>query len=111
MQFAVYTCILLLSWLGAKMIVSDTMTTGELMSLFTYTTNILMSLMIISMVFVMVVMARSSAERIIEVIEEKSDIVNDENPIYEVKDGSIALTMWALAIVEIQITLFWRILI
>lgn len=90
MQFAVYTCILLLSWLGAKMIVSDTMTTGELMSLFTYTTNILMSLMIISMVFVMVVMARSSAERIIEVIEEKSDIVNDENPIYEVKDGSIS---------------------
>lgn len=89
MQFAVYTCILLLSWLGAKMIVSDTMTTGELMSLFTYTTNILMSLMIISMVFVMVVMARSSAERILEVIEEKSDIVNDENPIYEVKDGSI----------------------
>jgi len=90
MQFAVYTCILLLSWLGAKMIVSDTMTTGELMSLFTYTTNILMSLMIISMVFVMAVMARSSAERIIEVIEEKSDIVNDENPIYEVKDGSIS---------------------
>ncbi|NLZ48033.1 MAG: ABC transporter ATP-binding protein [Clostridiales bacterium] len=90
MQFAVYTCILLLSWLGAKMIVSDTMTTGELMSLFTYSTNILMSLMIISMVFVMVVMARSSAERIIEVIEEKSDIVNDENPVYEVKDGSIS---------------------
>lgn len=90
MQFAVYTCILLLSWLGAKMIVSDSMTTGELMSLFTYTTNILMSLMIISMVFVMVVMARSSAERILEVIEEKSDIVNDENPIYEVKDGSIS---------------------
>lgn len=90
MQFAVYTCILLLSWLGAKMIVSDSMTTGELMSLFTYTTNILMSLMIISMVFVMVVMARSSAERILEVIEEKSDIVNDEYPIYEVKDGSIS---------------------
>ncbi|MBP2033293.1 ATP-binding cassette subfamily B protein [Clostridium algifaecis] len=89
MQFAVYTCIILLSWLGAKMIVSGSMTTGELMSLFTYTTNIMMSLMIISMVFVMVVMAKSSAERIVEVLDEKSDLVNPENPIYEVKDGSI----------------------
>lgn len=89
MQFTVYTCILLLSWLGAKMIVSKSMTTGELMSLFTYTTNILMSLMIISMVFVMVIMSKSSAERIVEVLEEKSDIVNDENPVHEVSDGSI----------------------
>ncbi|AKN30920.1 ABC transporter [Clostridium carboxidivorans P7] len=89
MQFAVYTCILLLSWLGAKMIVSHSMTTGELMSLFTYTTNILMSLMIISMVFVMVIMSKSSAERIIEVLEEKSDLANPKNSIYEVKDGSI----------------------
>ncbi|AWI05407.1 ABC transporter ATP-binding protein [Clostridium drakei] len=89
MQFAVYTCILLLSWLGAKMIVSHSMTTGELMSLFTYTTNILMSLMIISMVFVMVIMSKASAERIIEVLEEKSDLANPKNSIYEVKDGSI----------------------
>jgi len=89
MQFTVYSCILLLSWLGAKMIVSDSMTTGELMSLFTYTTNILMSLMMISMAFVMVIMSRSSAERIVEVLNEKSDLTNCENPIYEVKDGSI----------------------
>lgn len=89
MQLAVYTCILLLSWLGAKMIVSNSMSTGELMSLFTYTTNILMSLMIISMVFVMVIMSKSSAERIIEVLDEKSDLTNEENPIYEVKDGSV----------------------
>lgn len=90
MQFAVYTCILLLSWLGAKMIVSKSMTTGELMSLFTYTVNILMSLMIISMVFVMVIMAKSSAERIVEVLDEKSDLTDPENPICEVKDGSIS---------------------
>ncbi|MDS0524208.1 ABC transporter ATP-binding protein/permease [Clostridium sp. SHJSY1] len=90
MQFAVYTCILLLSWLGAKNIVSNSMTTGELMSLFTYTTNILMSLMIISMVFVMVIMAKSSAERIVEVLDEKSDLTNGESPIYEIKDGSIS---------------------
>ncbi|NOW04928.1 ABC transporter ATP-binding protein [Clostridium beijerinckii] len=89
MQFTVYTCILLLSWLGAKMIVSNTMSTGELMSLFTYTLNILMSLMFLSMVFVMVIMSKSSAERITEVLNEKSDLANNENPVYEVKDGSI----------------------
>ena len=89
MQFTMYTCILLLSWLGAKMIVSDTMTTGELMSLFAYTANILMSLMILSFIFVMVVMSKTSAERIVEILEEKSDLTNGENPIYEVKDGSI----------------------
>lgn len=89
MQLTMYGCILLLSWLGAKMIVGGSMTTGELMSLFTYTTNILMSLMMISMVFVMVTMAKSSAERITEILEEKSDLVNGKNPIYEVKDGSI----------------------
>jgi ATP-binding cassette subfamily B multidrug efflux pump len=89
MQFTVYTCILLLSWLGAKMIVSNSMSTGELMSLFTYTLNILMSLMFLSMVFVMVIMSKSSAERITEVLNEKSDLANGENPIYEVKDGSI----------------------
>ncbi|WP_294360050.1 ABC transporter ATP-binding protein [uncultured Clostridium sp.] len=89
MQFTMYTCILLMSWIGAKMIVSSAMTTGELMSLFTYAVNILMSLMMISMVFVMVTMAKSSAERIIEVIDEKSNLTNPENPIYEIKDGSI----------------------
>ncbi|CUU49095.1 ABC transporter ATP-binding protein [Clostridium beijerinckii] len=89
MQFTVYTCILLLSWLGAKMIVSNTMSTGELMSLFTYTLNILMSLMFLSMVFVMVIMSKSSAERITEVLNEKSDLANNVNPVYEVKDGSI----------------------
>lgn len=89
MQFAVYTCILLLSWLGAKMIVSNTMTTGELMSMFAYTTNIMISLMIISFVFVMVIMSKSSAERIMEVIEEKSDLKNPENPIFQIKDGAI----------------------
>ena len=89
MQFTVYTCILLLSWLGAKMIVSNSLTTGELMSLFAYTMNILMSLMMMSMVFVMAIMSKSSAERIVEVLDEKSDLTNGENPIYEVKDGSI----------------------
>ena len=89
MQFTMYTSTLLLSWFGAKMIISDSMTTGELMSLFAYTSNILMSLMMISMVFVMVTMAKSSAERIVEVLEEESDLKNGENPIYEVKDGSI----------------------
>ena len=89
MMFSMYTCMITLSWLGAKMIVSSTMTTGELMSLFTYCTNILMSLMMISMVIDMVVMSKSSAERIVEVLEEKSTLTNCENPIYEVKDGSI----------------------
>lgn len=89
MQFTVYTCILLLCWLGAKMIVGGSMTTGELMSLFAYTTNILMSLMFLSMIFVMLIMSRSSVERITEVLNEKSDLANCENPIYEVKDGSI----------------------
>ncbi len=89
MQFSMYTCMLLLSWLGAKMIVSSTMTTGELMSLFTYSMSILMSLMFIAMVFVMITMAKSSAERITEVIDEQSSLSNPENPIFEVSDGSI----------------------
>lgn len=89
MQFSMYTCMLLLSWLGAKMIVSSTMTTGELMSLFTYSMSILMSLMMVAMVFVMITMAKSSAERISEVIDEKSSLSNPENPVFEVSDGSI----------------------
>lgn len=90
MQLTVYTCILLISWIGAKMIVvNGTMTTGELMSLFTYTMQILMSLMMMSMVFVMVTMASSSAKRITEVLDEKSTLHNPENPVYQVEDGSI----------------------
>ena len=89
MQFTSYTIILFFSWFGAKLIVSNNMTTGELMSLFTYTGNILMSLMMISMVLVMVTMAKSSAERIVEVISEESNLKNCDNPVYEVKDGSI----------------------
>lgn len=90
MQFTVYTCILLISWFGAKMIVGGSLTTGELMSLFTYLMNILISLMMISMIFVMVIMSKASAERIVEVINEKSDLNNKENPVYELKDGSIS---------------------
>ncbi|MCI6692834.1 MULTISPECIES: ABC transporter ATP-binding protein [unclassified Clostridium] len=89
MQFTAYAIMLFFSWFGAKLIVSNNMTTGELMSLFTYTGNILMSLMMISMVLVMITMAKSSAERIVEVISEESDLKNCDNPIYEVKDGSI----------------------
>ena len=90
MQLTVYTCILLISWIGAKMIVvNGTMTTGELMSLFTYTIQILMSLMMMSMVFVMVTMASSSAKRITEVLDEKSTLHNPETPVYQVEDGSI----------------------
>ncbi|NFF22066.1 ABC transporter ATP-binding protein [Clostridium botulinum] len=89
MQFTMYACMILLSWLGAKMVGSGSMQTGELMSLFTYAGNILMSLMMMSMVFVMVIMAKSSAERIVEVLEEESDLKSKENSIKEVKDGSI----------------------
>ncbi|WP_455544194.1 ABC transporter ATP-binding protein [Intestinibacter sp.] len=89
MQFTMYTCILVLSWLGANMIVSNTMTTGQLMSFFTYAVQILMSLMMISMVFVMITLAKSSAERILEVLDEETTIKNSKNPIKEVKDGSI----------------------
>ena len=89
MMAAVYTCIILISWIGAKMIVSSTLTTGELMSLLTYCMNIMMSLMMLSMVFVMITMSIASAERICEVLNEKSDITNPENPDHEVTDGSI----------------------
>lgn len=89
MMATVYTCIILISWIGAKMIVSSTLTTGELMSLLTYCMNIMMSLMMLSMVFVMITMSIASAERICEVLNEKSSITNPENPDYEVSDGSI----------------------
>ncbi|MEE1191833.1 MAG: ABC transporter ATP-binding protein [Blautia sp.] len=89
MMFTVYACILGLSWLGAKMIVVGSLTTGELMSLLTYCMNIMMSLMMLSMIFVMVTMSFASAERITEVLNEKSDLQNPENPVMEIKDGSI----------------------
>ena len=89
MQFTVYVCILGISWIGATMIVGSTLTTGELMSLLTYCMNILMSLMMLSMVFVMITMSMASARRIAEVINEEADIKNPENPVMEVKDGSV----------------------
>lgn len=89
MQFTVYTCILLISWIGAKMIVVDSLTTGEMMSLLTYCMNILMSLMMLSIVFVMISMSMASVRRISEVLDETSDLHNPENPVYEVPDGSI----------------------
>ena len=89
MQLTVYSCILLISWLGAKMIVSNTLTTGELMSLLAYCMNILMSLMMLSMVFVMITMSMASMKRIAEVLRETSDITNPEAPIYEVADGIV----------------------
>ena len=89
MQFTVYGCILLISWLGAKQIVGSTLTTGELMSLLTYCMNILMSLMMVAMIFVMMGMSIASAERICEVLDEKSDLTNPVNPAYEVESGDI----------------------
>ena len=89
MQITVYSCILSISWVGAKMIVGGTLTTGELMSLLTYCMNIMMSLMMLSMVFVMLAMSVASAERICEVLNEKSDITNPENADKTVPDGSI----------------------
>ena len=89
MQLSMYACILAISWLGARMIVGGSMTTGELMSMMTYTTNILMSLMMLSMIFVMLSMSFASVQRIDEVLDEKSDIVSPEKAVTEVKDGSI----------------------
>ena len=88
-QTTVYTCILCISWMGAKMIVGGSLTTGELMSLLTYCMNILMSLMMLSMVFVMITMSAASARRIAEVLNEKTDICNPQEPVYEVADGSV----------------------
>ncbi|MGN0483654.1 MAG: ABC transporter ATP-binding protein [Lachnospiraceae bacterium] len=89
MQLTVYSCILGISWLGAKMIVQSALTTGELMSLLTYCMNILMSLMMLSMVFVMITMSAASARRITEVLNEKADLTNPTQPDYKVADGSI----------------------
>ena len=92
MQFAIYTCILLISWFGAKIIVTTNMTaltTGELMTMFTYSIQILSSLMMLSMIFVMITISRASVERIVEVLDEVPTIKDKKDPIYEVKDGSI----------------------
>lgn len=89
MQFSMYTAILLISWMAAKMIVGSTMTTGQLMSMIVYATQILSSLMMLSMVFVMIIMAESSANRIVEVLDEESDLKNPAHPLNSVADGSI----------------------
>lgn len=89
MQLTVYGCMLSISWFGAQLVVSSSMTTGQLMSMFTYVMNILMSLMMLSMIFVMLTMSKASMERITEILNEKADIVNPENPVQEVADGSI----------------------
>lgn len=89
MQFAVYLSLLLLSWFGAQLIVSDTMTTGQLTSLFNYATQILMSLMMLSMVLVMVIMARNSGERIVEVLDEESDLTDPATGLTALPNGSV----------------------
>lgn len=89
MQICVYTCMILISWFGANLIVGGSMTTGELTSMFTYTMQILMSLMMLSMIFVMTIMSKASVERINEVLIEVPDISNPQNPVTKVSDGSI----------------------
>ena len=89
MQICVYTCMILISWIGANLIVGGTMTAGELTSMFTYTMQILMSLMMLSMIFVMTIMSKASVERINEVLIEVPDIANPAKPVTEVADGSI----------------------
>lgn len=95
MQACMYTCMLLISWIGARMIVASGndgalgLTTGQLMSMITYTMQILMSLMMISMIFAMMTMAKASGERIVEILDEESEIRNPQNPVMEVEDGSI----------------------
>ncbi len=89
MNFTVYACIVLISWMGAHMIVQNELTTGQLMSLLTYCMNILMNLMMLSMIFVMLTMSGASARRVCEVLEEKPDLTDPEDPVTEVADGSI----------------------
>lgn len=90
MQLTMYACMLALSWFGAHYIVSDLMTTGELMSMFTYTMNILMSLMMLSMIFVMMAMSFASARRIVDVLDEEADITNPDKAIQTIKNGAIS---------------------
>ena len=89
MQLAMYACIMAIGWFGVQFVVEGSLTTGELMSMFTYTMQILMSLMMLSMVFVMVAMSAASARRIVEVLDERSDLANPSDPVYEIADGSI----------------------
>ena len=89
MQMTVYVCILLISWISARMIITGSLTTGELMSLMTYCMNILTSLMMLSMIFVMITMSSASAERIAQVLNAQSTLTNPATPVYEIKDGSI----------------------
>ena len=87
MQFCMYACTLLVCWLGAQMIVSETFTTGQLMSLLTYATQILTCLMMLSMAFVMITMSKASAQRISQVLNESSDMKNGQTT--EIGDGSV----------------------
>ena len=89
MNMVVYGCMIALSWWGAHFIVGGTLTTGELTSLFTYVMSILQALMMLSMIFVMLTQSAASAKRVTEVINEEPDIVNPENPVMEVADGSL----------------------
>ena len=96
MQTCMYACILLISWIGAKAVIASGnnpdlgLSTGELMSLVTYTMQILMSLMMLGMIFMMLTMARAAGNRIVEILEEESDITSPESPVMEVSDGSVA---------------------
>lgn len=90
MQFSANVVIVLIAWFGGQQIISETLTTGELTSLISYAMQILTALMMLSMVFVMILISRASAERIAEILDEESTIKNKENPVFEVKDGSIS---------------------
>ena len=109
MNIVVYGCIIALSWWGAQFVVGGTLTTGELTSLFTYVMSILQSLMMLSMIFVMLTQSAASAKRVSEIIEEQPDIVNPENPVYDVADGSVEFRGVGLTAVPPCITfpLWW----
>ena len=92
MLVSVYGCNIALSWFGAHYVLNGAITTGQLNALFGYIMNILMALMMLSMAFVMIAMSAASARRIVEVLDEESDITNCDNPVYEVKDGSVEFT-------------------
>ena len=89
MQICVYACMLTVSWLGANLVVGGELTTGQLTSMFSYIMMILMSLMMLSMVLIMIILARASAERIVELLNEESDLKNGPDPVFDVKDGSV----------------------
>ncbi len=89
MQLCMYSCMLLAAWFGARLIVAGDMTTGELMSIIYYSMQILMSLMMLSMVFIMLIMSRASGERVVEILEEESDIANPDAPVRQKPSGDI----------------------